>query len=427
MKLNNPSLLWQTAFSTMARFAGVGLNFAVAMVITRNLPVSEAGMLFMLMTLVTGISLFSRVGVEQWLVRDVAALPEENLRPAQVRHLHSAYRVLAFSTVAFIILWLVSSPVIKQTLFDSEIHLPLLLLAALGIFFFNLVMVNSAFMKATHHISESLLIQNALPAITMMLGILIFWPIFTENQNYLWIYTVSLALAGALSFVWLRPWRRTLVDNRKSEPPYPLKEVLNHALPLAPVSFFSFMMLWTDTLMTGLLLNNEDVALYSVAARLSFVSGFFLGALDATIYPRLLRTQKRNPEQLKRFFWLSTLLVAGILGAVTLMLAVAGKSILALFSPTYVQAAATLLILLLAQLARGMSLTFSFMFIIQKQVSILNTLLFLALIVNIVANLFFIPKYGIEGAAAATLIANLALTGGVAVLFLKKRLLSDYD
>ncbi len=423
MKLNNPSLLLQTAFSTVARFAGVGLNFAVAIMITRTLPIDEAGMIFMMMTLVTGVSLFSRVGVEQWLVRDVAGLPEAGSAPAQLQHLHSAYKLLIYTTLAFMLLWLLFSPLIKNTLFDGQIHLHLLWIAALGILFFNLVMTNSAFMKATHHISESLLIQNALPAITMMVTMLTFWFIFPQDQNYLWIYILSLALAGGVSFLWLRPW---LPNLKGAAEPFPRKMVLEKSLPLAPVSFFSFLMLWADTLMTGLLLSNADVALFTVAARLSFVSGFFLGALDATIYPRLLRMHKQSPDHLRKFFWQATWLVAAILGGVTLILAVVGKPVLAVFSESYVQAATTLVILLFAQLVRGLSITFSFMFIIQEQVRPLNTLLFAALVVNIIANFALIPHYGIEGAAAATLLANLILTGGVILLFLKKRLLSDY-
>lgn len=423
MKLNNPSLLWQSAFSIIARFAGVGLNFAVAIVITRTLPMNEAGMLFMLMTLVTGISLFSRVGVEQWLVREVAGLPEEGLAQAQLRYLHSAFRVLLLTSLVFTLLWLAISPVLKRYLFDGDIQLGLLWVAVLGIFFFNLVMTNSAFMKAAHHISESLLIQNALPAVCMMLAILLFWPWFPVNQNYLWIYTLSLALAGIASFYWLRAW---LPSVKTREQPLPRQEVFQSAIPLAPVSYFAFMMLWADTLMTGWLLTNEDVALFTVAARLSFVSGFFLGALDATIYPRLLRMHKQNPEKLRKFFWQATLLVAGVLTVVTLIIAAVGKPVLAVFNEGYVQAATTLTILLLGQLVRGLGITFSFMFIIREQVRYLNILLFVALLANVLANWLLIPQYGIEGAAMATLAANLLLTGGVIVFFFKNRLLSGY-
>lgn len=423
MKLNNPSLLWQSAFSIIARFAGVGLNFAVAIIITRTLPMNEAGMLFMLMTLVTGISLFSRVGVEQWLVREVAGLPENGLAQAQLRYLHSAFRLLLFTSLVFMAIWLFLSPVIKRTLFDGDIQLSLLWIAVLGIFFFNLVMTNSAFMKAAHHISESLLIQNALPAVCMMLAILLFWPWFPVNQNYLWIYTLSLALAGLVSFYWLRAW---LPSFKTREQPLPRQEVFQSSIPLAPVSYFAFMMLWADTLMTGWLLTNEDVALFTVAARLSFVSGFFLGALDATIYPRLLRMHKQNPEKVRKFFWQATLLVAGVLTVVTLIIAAVGKPVLAVFNEGYVQAATTLIILLLGQLVRGLGITFSFMFIIREQVRYLNILLFVALLANLLANWLLIPQYGIEGAAMATLAANLLLTGGVIVFFFKNRLLSGY-
>lgn len=423
MKLNNPSLLWQTAFSTIARFAGVGLNFAVAIIITRTLPMNEAGMLFMLMTLVTGISLFSRVGVEQWLVREVAGLPEQGLAEAQLRHLYSAFRLLLLTSFIFMLIWLAISPVVKRNLFDGDIHLGLLWVAALGIFFFNLLMTNSAFMKAAHHISESLLIQNALPAVCMMLVILLLWPFFPVNQNYLWIYTLSVVLAGLVSFYWLRAWLPSL---KSRGDPITRQSVFQSSLPLAPVSYFAFMMLWADTLMTGWLLNNEDVALFTVAARLSFVSGFFLGALDATIYPRLLRMHKQNPEKLRKFFWQATLLVAVVLSVVTVIIAAVGKPILAVFNEGYVQAATTLVILLLGQLVRGLGITFSFMFIIREQVRYLNGLLFVALLANLLANWLLIPQYGIEGAAMATLAANLLLTGGVIVFFFKNCLLSGY-
>jgi O-antigen/teichoic acid export membrane protein len=423
MKLNPPSLLLTSIFSTVARFAGVGLNFAVAIVLTRNLGMAEAGMVFMLMTLVTGVSLFSRLGVEQWLVRDIAQLHEGEYA-LQGGYLRDAYRMVLLSSVLFTLGWLVMTPLLKRWLFDDAIHTLPLILAGSGIVFFNLVMLNSAFMKAVRHTSQSILIQNALPAVAYMLLLLLFWSVFRTNQHYLLLYSASLVLAGLASFYWLRPWWKDLHPAGDSR--FNIRDVLSESLPLAPVSFFSFLMLWADTLLTGLLLRNEDVALFTVAARLSFVSLFFLGALDATIYPRLLKIHKHQPEQLPHFFWQATGLVAGILGAVTLLLLALGDTLLQVFKPAYVQAGTTLSILLVAQLARALSLTFSFMFIIQAQVKYLNILLVIALIANIIANSVLIPRYGIEGAASSTLLANLLLTLGAVVLFYHKKLLHPY-
>lgn len=424
MTRKDPSLLFTSILSTIARFAGVGLNFVVAITLTRTLPMGEAGMVFMLMTLVTGVSLFSRLGVEQWLVRDVARI-QETATDQQGLHLRDAYRLVLVSSGVFMLGWLVFAPLSQHWLFDDAIQMPPLLLAGGGILFFNLVMLNSSFLKAIRHTSESILVQNSLPAVAYMLLILAFWPVFRESQHYLLLYTASLLLAGAASFYWLRPWWRCLHPSQNGR--FSVRDVLAQSLPLAPVSFFSFLMLWADTLLTGLLLNNADVALFTVAARLSFVSLFFLGALDATIYPRLLKIHKHQPEQLARFFWQATGLVAGVLGAVTVLLQLLGDTLLAVFKPEYVQAGGTLAILLTAQLARALSLTFSFMFIIQEQVRRLNIMLGMALVLNIIANLLLIPAYGIEGAASATLLANLALTGGVAAMFFKNRLLDQHD
>jgi O-antigen/teichoic acid export membrane protein len=248
------------------------------------------------------------------------------------------------------------------------------------------------------------------------------WFYYRSEQHYLLLYTGSLIIAAIASFYWLKPWWRTL--KHKHATPFALKTVLNQSLALAPVSFFSFLMLWADTLLTGWLLSNADVALFTVAARLSFISLFFLGALDATIYPRLLNIHKYNPAQLKSFFWQSTGLVAGVLVAVTVLLLIAGELILNIFKPEYIAASGTLALLLIAQLIRAFSLTFSFMFIMENQVRYLNSLLGFALIINILANLFLIPKFGIEGAATATLSANFVLTAGVIWLFFKNHLLN---
>jgi O-antigen/teichoic acid export membrane protein len=417
---HNP-LLKTGLISTIARFAGVGLNFAVAILLTRTLPMDEAGMVFMLMTLVTGVALFSRLGVEQWVVREVARLSVSE-QSQQIHYLKAAYALTLRSSLLFMLAWLLVSPMMQRWLFDGSIRLEFLGIAVLGIPAFNIIMLNSTFLKSVQKTADSILVQNSLPAISYMLVLVLAWFYYRYQQHYLLFYTLSLILAAITSFYWLKPWWQTL--KYKQSTAFALKTVLNQSLVLAPVSFFSFLMLWADTLLTGWLLTNADVALFTVAARLSFISLFFLGALDATIYPRLLNIHKHNPSQLKSFFWQSTGLVAGVLSGVTFLLLIAGELILTVFKPEYVAASTTLALLLIAQLIRALSLTFSFMFIMENQVRYLNSLLGFALVINILANLFLIPRFGIEGAASATLSANFVLTAGVIWLFFKNHLLN---
>ena len=184
------------------------------------------------------------------------------------------------------------------------------------------------------------------------------------------------------------------------------------------------MMIFADALMVGYFLGNEKVALYNVAAKVSYISLFFLGALDATIYPRLLAIYNHQPERLWNFFWQATALVLAVLIIVTGVMYALSDLILIVFKPEYLAAKQALALLLLAQLLRAASLTFSFMFIASEKVRYLNIALTVAMIVNLVANIILIPKYGIEGAATATLLANGVLVAIVISLFFTKKLLS---
>ncbi|MEE9352102.1 MAG: oligosaccharide flippase family protein [Thiotrichaceae bacterium] len=417
-------LLLQSLYATLARFTGVGLNFALQILIARLLSLGHYGDLRMLLTLVTGVALLSRIGVEQLLVKEVASIDTEQ-QAFGTLFLKRSYAIVFITSVLFILLWMLFSPVLKSTLF-GEISLNNLMIASIGVLFFNIVTINSFYLKALRKPSASALVQNALPAVSFLLLIFIFWKDFPLNQQYINLYTASTIVAGLVSLLVIIPWvqRQTSPDITKQVPK--LKTLVKSSLPLAPISLFSFLMLWSDTLMVGALLSNEEVGLYSTAASISFLSLFILGALDATIYPRLLSLCKNNPHQVKAFFWKATALVIVGLLLVTLVMALFAKPALSLFGPEFQQATTVLLILLAAQWLRATSLTFSFMFIIKERVRFLNITLVIALIINLVANYSLIHSHGMQGAAIATLIANGFLAGIVVLLFYRQKLLAGY-
>lgn len=416
-------LLTQSIFAVIARFTGVGLNLGLQILVARLLSLGHYGDLKMLITLVIGAALFSRIGIEQLLVKEVASV-DDNQQHFGTAFLKRSYGVVFITSVIFILVWVLVSPFLQKTFF-GEITRENLIIASLGIFFFNLVTINAFYFKALRMSSASSLIQNALPAVSFMLLIVLFWKVFPANQHYLNIYTASTVLAGIASIVCILPWTQHTAEKQPELPS--LKQLVQRSLPLAPVSIFSFLMLWSDTLMVGAFLSNEEVGLYSTAAAISFLSLFFLGALDATIYPRLLNISKNRPEQFVAFFRKSTALVVVGLLLVTLIMGLLAKPALWLFGPEFQQAYTVLLVLLLAQWFRATSLTFSFLFIIKERVKYLNIILVLALLINLLANYLLIPHQGMMGAAFATLLANGFLAGFIILLFYRQKLLADYQ
>ena len=420
-KLRHNPLIIHSLLSVIARFTGVALNFAVAILITRQLSLSNAGVVFLLMTFIAGIALLSRVGLDQLIVKEVAsAKPDQiHFKSAYLKHTHL---LVLFISLVFAALWLLFSSYLQDAFFHHEIALHHLMWAALGIIFFNFMIVNSFYLKAIQKSSLSVLTQNTLPAIAFLLLIGLAWSYFGNGHGHIVIYIASLVLAGACSFILIKPYITYKINSDHQAPG--LRQLFIKSLPLAPISLFSFMMLWADTVMVGYFLDNEKVALYNVAAKVSYISLFFLGALDATIYPRLLAVYKHQPERLWRFFWQATALVVVVLFAVTGVMYLLSDYLLLTFKPEYLAAAGVLALLLIAQLLRATSLTFSFLFIAREKVRFLNISLTIAMIVNLAANILLIPRYGIEGAAIATLMANGTLVALVIILFYQQKLLS---
>ena len=433
--VKNPLLL-QSLLSLIARFTGVALNFAVILIITNQLSKSGAGDLMLLMTFITGVALISRLGIDQLLMKEVASSHDDDLA-FKNDFLKVSYKAVFALSLVFMTLWVIATPYLQNSFFhngvETTVSLRELLAASLGILFFNLVILNSTYLKAIKKTVLGVLGQNALTAITFLFLILVFWVYFTNNQYTLYLYTASLVLAGSLAalFTYHFTSKQSLLHNNNenafSEVVPNLKQVLQKSIPLAPISIISYLMIFTDTIMVGWFLPNEQVAEYSVASRISYIILFFLQAMEATIYPRLLNMFKHAQATLRAFFWQSTALVILVVLSVTGIMYLLSDWILIAFGNEYTVARHALGLLLLAQLFRAASITFSFMFIIREKVKYLNMILVTAFGVNVICNLVFIQLYGIEGAALATFIANVTLLVLVLTLFYLNKLLIVKD
>lgn len=428
--IKNPLLL-QSLLSLIARFTGVALNFAVILIITNQLSKSTAGDVMLLMTFITGVALISRLGTDQLLMKEIASSHEDNLS-FKNEFLKVSYKVVTALSLVFMTLWVMASPFLQNSFFyngvESTVSLGELLVASLGILFFNLVILNSTYLKAIKKTVLGVLGQNALTAITFLFLILVFWAYFKNNQYTLYLYTASLVLAGSLAALFTYRFtakQNNLQNNNRafSDVSPDFKQILKNSIPLAPISIISYLMIFTDTIMVGWFLPNEQVAEYSVASRISYIILFFLQAIEATIYPRMLNMFKHAQIALRSFFLQSTALVIMVVLSVTGIMYLLADWILLAFGNEYTVARHALGLLLLAQLLRAASITFSFMFIIREKVKYLNIILFTAFVVNVICNLIFIQRYGIEGAALATLIANATLLVLVLILFYLHRLL----
>ena len=95
-------LLLHSLLSIAARFTGVGLNFGLQILIARLLTLGHYGDIKMLLTLVVAGGLFSRLGVEQLMVKEIASV-ESDRQSFGSQFLKKSYMVVVASSIVFII------------------------------------------------------------------------------------------------------------------------------------------------------------------------------------------------------------------------------------------------------------------------------------------------------------------------------------
>ena len=201
-KVVKKPLLLQSLWSLIARFAGVALNFAVVIIITNQLTKSSAGDILLLMTFVTGVALISRLGIDQLLMKEIASSHHQS-HEFRTGFLKISYKAVLLLSFAFMLIWIAASPYLQSSFFSDGSRPTVttleLIIASVGVLFFNLVILNSTYLKAIKKTVLGVLGQNALTAITFLFVILIFWGYFSNNQYVFYLYTASLIAAGTLA------------------------------------------------------------------------------------------------------------------------------------------------------------------------------------------------------------------------------------
>ncbi|MBF8280622.1 MAG: Heteropolysaccharide repeat unit export protein [Candidatus Magasanikbacteria bacterium] len=181
-----------------------------------------------------------------------------------------------------------------------------------------------------------------------------------------------------------------------------LPTIVKEAVPFALAGIFTRVYSGLDSVLLRTLNDSRAVGLYSVPYKIAFAFQFIPMAVSAALYPAMSECFARDKTRLAHLFERATFTLSLIVFPVAVGISVLAKEILAFaFLPEYGVAASALIFLMAA-------LIFSFLdFPVGSLLNACNrqhaqTLAMGAtMVVNLIANLFFIPRWGITGAAAA--------------------------
>ncbi len=204
-------------------------------------------------------------------------------------------------------------------------------------------------------------------------------------------------------------WGRARVDLRLGW------RTLRSSAGLVATKVFRTSIITFDVILLGFLATDLEVGLYAAPYRLCFLLMALAGAIQVAYLPDVVRTsdEREDTEAARRHLELSAAL--GLPVAVGCIL-LAGPLIETLFGAAYLEAVPALRLLLVS-----LGLLFLFapvhnVLLARDRLDVENWSMGVAALTNVVLNVMWIPRYGIVGAAGATLVAEamiLLATGAV--------------
>ena len=386
------------------------VSFFIGAWIARYLGPNNYGALNYSIAFVGIFSFISTLGVDGILSRELVKTPEK-----RDELLGTAFRLkLMGGIIAFCL------SVLSVMIFQSSSLIKLLVVLFSFSFIAQAINVISSYFNAEVKSKNNVRATLIATAISSILKIIVIF----LSKGIIWIMIVFV-----LDFIWqgiglvnsYRHYGLKIGDWKFNKTLS--KEILRNSWPLMLASAASFIYLKIDQVMIGSMLDNYNVGIYAVAVKLVEIWYFIPIIICSSLFPAIVNAKKAGIEiyknRLNNFYILMAVIPIAMAIPITLL---AKPIIQILFGSGYLESIPILRIYIWSSLGLFLSMAVGQYLMSENLVKTIFISNFIAMIINVILNFIFIPRYGIVGSAWATLISYFILPIGVWIYLKNKNL-----
>ncbi len=391
---------------TAARILGALAGFATQVVLARALQASALGVFYSVTSLAAVVGLIAAHGYPAVAPRFILRYrkqDKENLVAAFVARARrdvTAYAAVAtLAVLAGALLWPSLATGARWALTAAALSIPAV--ASLSL--------NGYLAGAIRRFALAYLPDTCVRPLVLLggIGALMSIDVTLTTSNVTWLLTVIFAVLALTQYALLRkdmpkPGTAPAVSPRL------VKLWRREAKPLILVALFTNFFADVDILMITPLMPSADTAAIGLCLKLAVLVGFGVQVAHQVVVPDLADARARkDPASIREAVLRAFAFPLAITVAATLVVALWGETLLAIFGPEFTHAKLSLLVLMACQIARalfGPSVTLLTVIGAQRESA---ALVVMALFVLVGANLLLAPAYGVLGAALAVAVAML--------------------
>jgi len=405
--------------SFLIRIGGLVMGFLLTLIIAHYFGAKGLGDYVLSIVVLRIFTLFSKLGVDTFSIRFIASFAKQDKWKSIQLFRNKIIRLLSISSLIFSLLMYYFSEDIANLVHAKVEHVRLNAFFVLPMAFF---MLHYQSLRGLKKIAEFSFFLRMAQATFSIISIFIITQFFVDGNVPVYAYLSSLAIVSLLAFIVFfnsyNKIKRISDDEQIEELKY--SEILKVSILLMFAQSVQFIMAWTDKLMIGNMMGSEEVGIYFTAFKLSMFASIALMAINSIASPKFAELYgKKDFDGLKKVAHQSSKMIFLATLPLVLVFFVFPEFLLGLFGEEFKVGVKAFVFLSFGKLISSLSGSVgNILQMTGKQVIFMNVL-FVGAIVNVLLNFFLIPKFGINGAALASMI-SLSMWNLIMVYFVKR-------
>ena len=420
INISNPSnafrkLLTSGGLTFMYRIAGLFFSFLIIFFITKNYGESAYGNYALIFTLLQASTMIFALGLPNAAISYLGLYEMEGHFSQFI--LKKGLKILLFTAILPSLFYYLLSTEIATLIFSNEkltVYIKIIALTLPFSIFHEFIL---SFFIATKNFVKFNIFMFIVPNLFFLILLLSF-SISKENQFYtILFYSISIGFTVMISlFFALKKHQKVPFEALSS------KQMIQFSSPMMWSSLMLFLLNWTDVFMLGVMVSDAQLGIYNLAYKLASLGMLVIISMNVVLAPKIAELYKlNNITELRKTIKNATRLVILLTLPVIVVMLVFSDCILGIFGDSFIQGKMAFIIITVGVFCNVITGNVDQILNMTNNQKVLRNNTIFSFVLNVILNYFLIPKYGIVGAAIASLFTNV-IFNVICLFFIKKRL-----
>ena len=372
--------------------------FILSVFLARNFGADESGYYFLSLTLVTFLSVISRVGLDNTVLRFTATAFELK-NWSQIRMVLLTGLSLSFFLSAIIIFLLYTfSDFISEVVFQKPKLQHVLRGMSISVIGLSLLTLVAMSFQGLRRSITSIIILSLFTNLLIILYL-----IFYSGENIYVVAKVYSLVIIAIFILSMLYWFFVISPEDSSLEVVTWTEIFRSCMPLWLVMIMSQLIQWSGQLIAGAMVDTSELAMFSAALRTAMLTSFVLLAVNFVLAPRFAAMHHQGDKKgLENTVLTSTKWIILLALPVAMLMFIFPKFFMSLFGYEFIPGSLLLQILVVGQFINVVTGSVGYLLTMTgNEKSMRNTML-IGGVFSIISAYILISIFGVVGGAIAT-------------------------